>query len=431
MIAIADGEPPAHDRAAPLPPAHLPVRGDGAPSGGDAAHVDVVRPADLAEAAAAITGSGRVLIRGGGTKLDWGAPAEGVERVVDTGGLNRVVRHDPADLTATVQAGVPLAELQAELGRSSQWLAVDPPLHDHTGRAATVGGVIATADHGPRRLAYGAPRDQVIGATFVLADGTVARTGGNVIKNVAGYDLAKLLCGSLGTLALIVDVTVRLQPLPAASATVGVRATPAQAHRVWLAVSDAQLEPAAADHVADLGLRDQAGWLWVRFDGSEAVVAEQARAAAVLAADQGLETTTPDEPDGLWGDTLMGSLAGGADETVVGVSAVPSVGSRVAATAARAAADAGLEGRCHSHVALGLHRVVVADGDAAAHAAVVRALRADGHRAELRRRVAGVDEHVDAWTDGALPSAWPLMRSVTQRLDPDRRLAPGRFLGGL
>lgn len=428
MIAIADGEPHAHDRAATLPPARLPVRGDGAPPDGEA-NVEVARPTSLAEAAEAVTGSGRVLLRGGGTKLDWGAPAEGVERVVDTGGLNRMVRHDPADLTATVQAGVSLAELQAELGRSSQWLALDPPLHDHAGRAATVGGVVAAADHGPRRLAYGAPRDQVIGATFALADGTVARTGGNVIKNVAGYDLAKLLCGSLGTLALIVDVTVRLQPLPEASATVGVHTTPAQAHRVWLAVSDAQLEPAAADHVADLGSGDQAGWLWLRFDGSETVVTEQARRAATLAADQGLETTTPEGP--LWDDTLMSSLAGGADETVVAISTVPNVGSRVAATAARAAADAGVEARCHSHVALGLHRVVVAGGAAADHAAVVAALRADGHRAELRRRVAGVDDHTDAWTDGPLPGAWPLMRAVKQRLDPDRRLAPGRFLGGL
>lgn len=424
MIAIATDDAIDHDGPATAPPRWLPVRGDGA-------EPEVVRPTDLGEAGEALAGRGRVLARGRGTKLDWGAPAEGVERVVDTRGLDRVVRHDPADLTATVQAGAPLAELQAELGRSGQWLALDPPLHDHTGRPATVGGVIAAADHGPRRLAHGAPRDQVIGATFVLADGTVARTGGNVIKNVAGYDLAKLLCGSLGTLALIVDVTVRLQPLPEASATVGVHTTPAQAHRVWLAVSNARLEPAAADHLVDLGSGDQAGWLWLRFDGSEAVVAEKARAAAALATDQGLTTTTPDDPDRLWDGTLSRSLAGGADETVVGVSAVPSVGSRVAATAARAAAEAGLEGRCHSHVALGLHRVGVSGGDAADHAAVARALRADGHRAEVRRRVAGVDDHVDAWTDGELPSAWPLMRSVKQRLDPDRRLAPGRFLGGL
>lgn len=390
----------------------------------------MVRPADLAEAAEAVAGGGRLLLRGGGTKLDWGGPVEGVERVVDTGGLNRLVRHDPADLTATVQAGMPLAELQAELGRSGQWLALDPPLHDHAGRSATVGGVIATADHGPRRLAFGAPRNLVIGATFVLADGTVARTGGNVIKNVAGYDLGKVVCGSLGTLALLADVTVRLQPLPAASATLAVRADAHQARTVALALSDAQLEPAAADHRADLGA-GESGWLWVRFDGSEEVVAEQRRRAAAIATDHALDNAPHNDSATLWDADVIAPLAGAPDETVAAVSTVPSQTGRVAATASRAAAEAGVSARWHSHVTLGLHRVVMSGGDPAGHAAVVRALRAAGYRTELRRRVADVDEHADAWTDGPLPSSWPLMRALKQRLDPDRRLAPGRFLGGL
>lgn len=423
---MAGADTDDHDGAATAPPHWLPVRGDG----GARPDVETVRPESLADAAEAMAGGGRLLLRGWGTKQGWGGPVEGVERVIDTRGLDRVVRHDPADLTATVQAGVPLAELQTELGRSGQWLPLDPPLHDPAGRPATIGGIIAAADHGPRRLAYGAPRDLVIGATFALADGELARTGGKVIKNVAGYDLAKLMCGSLGTLALLVDVTLRLQPRPAASVTLAVRADAAQAHTLWLALSDARLEPAAADHRADLGASGS-GWLWVRFDGSEAVAAEQRRRAAAIAADHGLDNAPHNDSATLWDTDLIAPLTDGTGETVAAVSTVPSQTPRVAATATRAAAEAGLSARWHSHVALGLHRVVLSGGDAAGHAAVVRALRAAGYRTELRQRAPGVDEHTDAWTDGFLPSAWPLMRAVKQRLDPDRRLAPGRFLGGL
>lgn len=424
---MAGADTDAHDGAAPAPPRWLPVRGEGAAPSSD---VETVQPQGLAEAAEAMAGGGRLLLRGWGTKQGWGGPVEGVERVVDTRGLNRLVRHDPSDLTATVQAGMPLAELQAELGRSGQWLPLDPPLHDHAGRPATVGGIIAAADHGPRRLAHGAPRDLVIGATFALADGQLARTGGNVIKNVAGYDLAKLVCGSLGTLALLVDVTVRLQPRPAASVTLAVRADAAQAHTLWLALSDAQLEPAAADHRADLGVSGS-GWLWVRFDGREDVAAEQRRRAAAIAADHGLDHTPHNDSVALWDEHLVAPLGGESGETVAAVSTVPTQTPGVAATAARAAADAGVVARWHSHVALGVHRVVLSGGAPADHAAVVRALRTAGYRTELRQRLQGVDEHADAWTDGSLPSAWPLMRAVKQRLDPDRRLAPGRFLGGL
>jgi glycolate oxidase FAD binding subunit len=405
--------------------------GEPTPTGGGAP--ELVCPTGPAEAAEALTGGPdgpRVVVRGGATKLDWGAPVEGVERVVDTAGLDRLVRHDPSDLTATVQAGVPLQRLQAELAEAGQWLALDPPPGDAAGRTATVGGVLATADHGPRRLACGAPRDLVIGATFALADGTVARTGGNVIKNVAGFDLAKLLCGSLGTLALLIDVTVRLDPLPAATATLSAPATPGQAHALALALSDARLEPAAIDHTGQATGHDP-GRVWVRFAARDAAVAAQRRAAAAdVAARHGLSTEPVDDDEGLWADLVAG-LAGGDDETVVAVTTLPSLSAQVAEAVSAGAAAADVAARWHSHVALGLHRVALSGAAPSEHAAVVRALRAAGFRAELRRRVAGVDDHVDAWVDGELPSAWPLMRSVKHRLDPHRRFAPGRFFGGL
>jgi glycolate oxidase FAD binding subunit len=125
--------------------------------------------------------------------------------------MNRILEYAAGDLVVTAQAGVPLAELQDYVARSRQWLALDPPEP-----GATVGGVVSAAASGPRRLLYGTPRDLLIGITVVLADGTVAKSGGKVVKNVAGYDLGKLFTGAFGTLGVVAECTFRLHPLPPA-----------------------------------------------------------------------------------------------------------------------------------------------------------------------------------------------------------------------
>src|SRR5688572_26203365 len=153
---------------------------------------------------------------GGGTKLQWGShpPSPGPEGAVDlgTGTLGEIAEHNVGDFTAVLGAGVRVADAQAAFAAENQMLALDPPLG--AGDAATVGGMIATADSGPLRHRYGGVRDLVVGMTVILSDGTVAKSGGKVIKNVAGYDLAKLFAGSYGTLGLIASVSVRLHPLP-------------------------------------------------------------------------------------------------------------------------------------------------------------------------------------------------------------------------
>ncbi|MBC7561255.1 MAG: FAD-binding oxidoreductase, partial [Dermatophilaceae bacterium] len=161
--------------------------------GGTADPGRVERPATTGEAAQLLgETAGSVLFRGGGTKLDWAGRVRDPDLVVDTTRLRGMLTHNPADLTASVRAGTTLTELQEHLAGDGQWLALDPPT---AGRGATVGGLLAAGDSGPSRLRYGALRDLVIGVTLVLADGTVARSGGHVIKNVAGYDLAKLVHG--------------------------------------------------------------------------------------------------------------------------------------------------------------------------------------------------------------------------------------------
>src|SRR5437764_14442920 len=185
------------------------------------ATVASVAPASADEAASLLRETAeaghRARLRGGGTKLGWGRVTPPPDVEVSTARLDRIVEHNEGDLTAVVQAGVPLARLQDELAAKGQMLALDPPLGE--GGAATIGGILATGDSGPLRHRYGAPRDLVLGMTGALSDGTVAKSGSKVIKNVAGYDLAKLFSGSFGTLGLILQVAVRLHPQPSETVT--------------------------------------------------------------------------------------------------------------------------------------------------------------------------------------------------------------------
>ena len=149
---------------------------------------------------------------GGGTK-PWGPSVDG--EPLETGRLNQTLEHNVGDFTAVLQAGVPFADAQAAFAEHGQAIAWDPP----AAGGATLGGIMATADSGPLRHRFGGVRDLVVGVTVVLSDGTIAKAGGKVIKNVAGYDLAKLFAGSFGTLGLIASISVRLHPNPAQTAT--------------------------------------------------------------------------------------------------------------------------------------------------------------------------------------------------------------------
>ena len=153
---------------------------------------------------------------GGGTQTTLGNTIERLDVVVDLSHLDRVVEHNPGDLTATLQAGTTVGRLQEVLGEHRQFLALDPPLPHR----ATVGGTLATAVSGPLKWQYGSPRDLVIGMKVVQADGRVTKSGGQVVKNVSGYDMARLHIGGLGTLGIIAEVSFKLTPLPAEQATV-------------------------------------------------------------------------------------------------------------------------------------------------------------------------------------------------------------------
>ena len=184
-----------------------------------------------------------------------------------TDGLDRVLEHEAGDLTCTVEAGIRLSALQATLATAGQRLSLDPP------GDPTIGACLAGRLSGPLSHRYGTPRDLVLGVTLVLGDGTVASSGGKVVKNVAGYDLGKLVCGSEGRLGLIARVALRLHPRPAASATLVVRADdPA---RVVRDLRRSRLQPSALDV-------HHPGRVAVLFEGREGAVAEQMDAARAL-----------------------------------------------------------------------------------------------------------------------------------------------------
>ena len=258
-----------------------------------------VAPATYEEAAAALSEAAaqgrRVRVRGAGTRLRWGAPAAEPDLEISTERLGSIVEHNAGDLTAVVQAGVAVERLRGELAAAGQMLALDPP------GGGTVGGLFATADSGPLRHRYGAPRDLVLGMTVALSDGTIARSGGKVIKNVAGYDLAKLFTGSYGTLGAILEVAVRLHPLPAQTAT----AVGAVADPTAVAVAASALAHSAFEaQCLDVRWSGGSGEVWARFAGVAAVA--QASDAARELAKLGLQTSVVEDDEERWTTQRLG-----------------------------------------------------------------------------------------------------------------------------
>ncbi|MEJ7820058.1 MAG: FAD-binding oxidoreductase, partial [Rubrobacteraceae bacterium] len=183
--------------------------------------------------------------RGGGTKMGLGAPPRSVDVILGMVRMDEIIEHVPGDQIVRVQAGVKLSDLQTKLAEANQMLALDPP---EKSAGATIGGIVASNSSGPRRLKYGTVRDIIIGITVVLADGTVAKAGGKVVKNVAGYDLGKLFTGSLGTLGVIATANFRLHPLPETARTVAVEVeTPRAAQDAAQAIFHSQVEATAIE----------------------------------------------------------------------------------------------------------------------------------------------------------------------------------------
>jgi glycolate oxidase FAD binding subunit len=374
-------------------------------------------PRSYEKLAAALRNAGRARVIGAGTKSDWGAVVTEPRVDISTRKLDSIIEHNTGDLTAVVQAGVPLARLREQLAGAQQMLAIDPPLG--AGDAATVGGVLATADSGPLRHRYGGPRDLVLGMTVALSDGAVARSGGKVIKNVAGYDLAKLFTGSYGTLGAILEVAVRLHPLPAITATaVGRSDDPAAVARAAAALTHAALEA----QCLDVSWAEGSGRVLARFAGGQSGVQAAEALAALEAA--GLVAEIIEDDAELWDAQRRAQRS--ADGLLVRVSGVQTQ----LETQMRAADRAG--GSLVGRAAGGLSWMALPLSSATDAAATLEDLRRELSPSPcvLLDAPPDVRERVEVWGVGD-GSAVELMRRVKQRFDPAGACSPGAFVGGI
>src|SRR5689334_18644348 len=377
----------------------------------------VLRPQDLDELQAALRDTtGSLQIAGAGTAAGWAGLLAPVDAVLDTTALTGVITHNPGDMTVAVRAGTPLAALHDELAEHAQHVSLDAA---RIAEGATVGGLLATADAGPAALVFGSLRDLVIGVTLVLADGTVARAGGHVIKNVAGYDLAKVVHGSYGTLAVIAEVVLRLHPVPKAAVTLELPCGLAAAAGVAARVLGGPTEPAALEWTSD-------DVLLLRIEGTPAALeARTERVRDLLGAGAAVAGDGAGAGGGAGGADGAGRSDGGdpwarhaaltrgdPDAAVVRIGVRPS---RLPALLAALPVTAGTAGLGTGVATVTVPAGAVADVHARVHAA--------GGTSVLRARPAGA--HLPAW--GPPPSAVGVLRAVKHAFDPDDRLGPGRF----
>lgn len=419
----------------------------------------VVFPADETQVAAVmrVTDEYRAAVcpRGGGSHLHLGQPPSRVDVVMSLQRLQQQVAYEPADMTTTVQAGLPLADLQAALGEQGQFLALDPPAT----ATATVGGIVATNMSGPRRLLYGSARDLLLGVTVIGADGKRTRAGGRVVKNVTGYDLNKLYIGSLGTLAVIVEMTFKLHPLPLGEHTVGfgfshptdmLQLLQTLLH-LHLRVNSLELFNAPAGALlaqrAGLVLPEETYLIIARVEGPPEVTRPQeermveALRALPLASPLTVHTWNAAEQTRLWQtvQTFSWEMCKAAPGSVVSkVSLRMSELATFCQQMQQAAAAAGVAWPIFAHAGSGMAYINIrhADSAEAAPADVLQHLeRLDAcvNRLQGRRVVehapVEIKRHCNVW--GVPGDDFPLMRAIKASFDPNHRLNPGRFIGGL
>lgn len=345
-----------------------------------------------------------VVPRGAGRAVGWAPSPTACDLVLDLSAMNRVLEHQAGDLIVAAEAGTPLAHLQDAVADAGQRLAVDEVIP-----GTSVGGLIAANPSGPRRMAYGTVRDLLIGVTVVRSDGVVAKAGGKVVKNVAGYDLGKLMVGSCGTLAVVTSAYFRLHPVPETATWVTTTCeSPTAATRIVHAAVHSQVAPAAVEIDA---APDTPTTVSVLMEGTAIGVA--GRVERMLQLCGAGAATRGQEPFEGYPGTFDQPLL----KLTCQLSSVPQI--------AQSAVDLGL----HLRGSAGAGVLYAAVPDTAGVAAAVDRLRpetaaAGGATVVLR----GAPADVDAWGPVA---GLDLMRAVKDRFDPHHLLSPGRFVGGI
>jgi glycolate dehydrogenase FAD-binding subunit len=385
----------------------------------------VIEPESNADLAAALAAASRdrlaTVLRGGGTKLEWGRQPLAIDLAISTSRLNTLIVHRHGDLTATTHAGVTLTQLNQELARYGQWLPIDSAFD-----GATIGGILASGDAGPLRHRYGTPRDLLIGVNLAMTDGRVVKAGGHVVKNVAGYDLGKLITGSFGSLAAIADATFKLLPIPKASATLVASYDDVERlGRDAQSIMASQVEPIAFDVRISSGPANAAApsyLLLVRIASSPSAVEAQIESAQRLLSGS-WHLVRDDAERSVWNEQLRGPW----DESgaVVRAGWLPAKLTEVAGLVDEvqqmAAGRVALWGRVGAGAGL-----ITIDGDALTQAAAVRRLRSSvfvGNVTVLRAS-RELKSQVDVWSlpGGALKT----LNALKQTFDPAGILNAGR-----
>ncbi|RCJ42635.1 glycolate oxidase [Nostoc minutum NIES-26] len=362
----------------------------------------------------------RVLPCGSGSKLSWGGLAKGADVVVSTERINQLIEHAVGDLTVTVEAGMKFSRLQAILTDSRQFLALDPTAVE----SATIGGIVATGDTGSLRQRYGSVRDQLLGITFVRADGQIAKAGGRVVKNVAGYDLMKLFTGSYGTLGIISQVTFRVYPLPELSSTVVLTGTAEAISQAAETLRGSALTPTAADLlstqlISSLGLGKGLG-LIARFQSISESVKEQSNRLLEVGQKLGLGGAiyTDGDEANLW-QRLQERMHSAATDSAITckIGVLPT-----AAVEVLTQAEWGL-----IHIASGLGWLRLENQDRVLQ--MRDRCQANNGFLTILEAPAVVKQQIDVW--GYKGNALPLMRRIKEQFDGKNILSPGRFVGGI
>ena len=380
---------------------------------------------------------------GGGTKIAVGAPPKRLELVLGLRRLNRLLEHEPGDLTATAQAGITLDALESQLAPRGQWLSLDPPF----GEEATLGGILATNASGPRRHLYGTARDLLIGVMVVAADGAVVKGGGKVVKNVAGYDLPKLYIGSFGTLGVIVEATLKLRPLPDDDRLVVTSFERLQdCGQAVRLVLGSDLIPSAVDlldgeALRGLGLGNGAsaggGALLLGFDGMREQVEWQCEEAKrLLAGAVAQRVLEGGQRDSAWRLVReVGRRAFPDPAAQLRLAVLPTQVTEVIEQAGAVAQRYGLRAAFAAHAAVGIVTAVLAGGGDSAQPVIAalrewrELVRAAGGHAVLERAPLAVKEQVAVWEPPG--PAFRIMERIKTQLDPKGILNPGRFVGGI
>jgi glycolate oxidase FAD binding subunit len=390
----------------------------------------VVEPGNAEEVASvlkiATAASLAIIPRGGATKMAWGNPPDGGGLILSTRHLNRIVEHAWGDMTATVEAGCTFQQFQQTLAEHGQRLALDPLWPDQ----ATIGGILATNDSGPLRVRFGSLRDLIIGITLALPDGTLAKSGGKVVKNVAGYDLPKLATGSLGTLGIITQAIFRLHPVPRETRTLSFclpesePSSAASMNALVLAIQDCNMVPTGVQVRAGNSLTPE---LDVRFEGTATGCEAQMEQTLRMASGAGCI----DSPADVW--NARSTLWSGTEPSVVCKFSLLPADLGTFVDLIRQASE-----RLHLHwrlvaQAVGAGHLRIEGPDAPALLDAVEQLRKSlesrGGSFSILRCPLEIKSQMDVW--GSAGDALALMRSIKAQFDPAGVLNPGRFIGGI